>query len=132
MSNGYIPRAAVSDTANYLSKREDIIRLNQMVGEACEKFLTSYAGFLNGQEKCRAQSLIWGIRSVKEYYNKLLVQVLMASYNVWDESHLRYPVLLDVVKENNPDWVERIVKNHDEKLKKCKVSVYPLEEALTA
>ena len=128
----YTARSVCSETENYLSKREDIIRLNRQVGETCEDFLACYESFLSGSEKCQTKSLIWGVRSIREYKNRFLVQVLMASYKVWNESHMRYLELLDAVKENNPEWVERIMRDHESKIKNCKVSVYPLKEALTA
>lgn len=128
----YVPRSLVAEADKYATSREDLIRVQQEVSECCEDFLVCYEDFLNGTERCLTQQLSWGIRSLNDYKNKFLRQVLMGSYKVWDKSHLRYLELLKTVQENNPEWVEKVIKDHEHKLSMCKVSVFPIEEALTA
>lgn len=130
--NGYKPLGMTTEADNYISKREDLMKIYKEIFETCDKFLSLYEGFLKESERCRTMQLAWGVRSVERYKNNFLLHVLMNSYNVFDESHKRYPVLLGYVEANNPEWLEKVVKGHNEKLRKCKVSVYPLEEALTA
>ena len=108
------------------------MKIYKEIFEACDNFLSVYAGFLSDSERCHTMELTWGMLSVDRYKDRFLLLVLMNSYRVFDESHKRYPVLLDWVKKNNPEWLEKVIKDHSEKLRKCKVSVYPLEEALTA
>lgn len=127
--SAYRACTAVSETNQYITNNASLTRLYREVKEMSERQVERYKSFLTESEKSHALQLIWGLRSVNDYNHHFLVLVLMNSYRVFDESHTRYPQLLKVVKENDPEWVERIEKNHEDKIHRCKVSLFNIEEA---
>lgn len=130
--NGYKPLGMTSEADNYIAKRDDLKKICKSVFEACDGFLESYKDFLSDSERCVVMKRAWGFQYVSEYKRKILSEVLFGSYKVFDDSHKRYIQLLNVVRVNNPEWIESVIRDHENKIKQCKVSVYPLEEALTA
>lgn len=130
--SSYKALGMTSEASNYIEKREDLKRNCKQVFDECEKILALYEDFLNDSERCQTKSLTWGIQFVGEFKLKFVTRVLMNSYKVFNESHLRYEKLLRIVQRNNPEWLDLIVSDHEDKLRKCKVSVFPFKEALTA
>ena len=129
---GYKSCSCAADADRYISKQASLIKIFMEINEICENFIASYGEYLTDAEKCYAKQLTWGLRNVHEYTERFFSLVLMNSYRVFDKSHERYPELLKFIKLNDPLWFERVCKNHEDKIRRCKVSVYPLEEALTA
>ena len=54
------------------------------------------------------------------------VNVLFSSYRVWDESHKKYPEILRLIAEHNPEYLRPAMADHERKLKICKVEVYSI------
>ena len=127
--SAYRACTAVSETNQYITNNASLTRLYREVSEMCDRQIERYKSFLTEAEKTHAMQLMWGLRSVEDYNHHFLVLVLMDSYRVFDESHARYPQLLKIVRENDPYWVEKIERDHEDKIHRCKVSLFNIEEA---
>lgn len=86
-----------------------------------------YKSVLPSRQICLASGLIYGCESPQEYAHKFLVLVLMDSYRVFDETHVRYKDILSRIEQYNPEWVESFKREHERKLKMCKVDIFPIE-----
>ena len=98
--------------------------------EACllrDELIERYRAVIPISQICRANGLIYGCESSEEYGNKFLVWVLMNSYNVFDESHTRYKEILSVIERYNPEWTDRFKRDHDRKVRICKVNIFPIK-----
>lgn len=78
-----------------------------------------------GKDGCiKAKMLNTFVREPWEYKRSFMVCALMASYRVFDKTHEKYPRLLELVQENDPEWLDAVEANHEFKLKRCQVPVY--------
>ena len=66
------------------------------------------------------------IPTAEDYRNRFR-SFLMDAYCVFNETHKRYPRILRAIRLNNPEWVDAFVSDHESKLIRCKVSIYPLD-----
>ena len=130
--NGYKAGTFAREAETFSSNQETLKKIQNQIRKTADHFVFLYRDCLTDSEKCHAKQLIWGLSSVAEYNRLFLVLVLMNSYKVFDESHERYIALLQVVNKLNPEWIKSITKDHEAKIARCKVSVYPIGEALTA
>lgn len=124
--------SSITKNVAIYAERGSCERMVKEVLKATETLLQLYGGFLTETDIIKAKALTWGVITGEEYMRRFRIHVLMDSYKVWESSHLRYPELLKIVAANNPEWIEGIIKDHDEKIKRCKVCVFPLGEAQTA
>lgn len=129
--NGYRAGTFAKEAETFSSNNETLKKIQNQIRKTADYFVFQYHDFLTDAERCYAKQLTWGLSSVADYKNLFLVLVLMNTYKVFNESHERYITLLRVVNNLNPEWVERIEKDHEAKIARCKVSVYPIREALT-
>ena len=119
-----------SEALRYITNNSTSVKMWNRVREACNDLLAKYSDILTNSEVCKAKSLCWGCNTPGEYANKFLVLVLMNGYYVWNESHARYIQLLNAIERENPRWVSRFINEHENKLKRCKVPIYPIGEVV--
>ncbi len=108
-----------------------LIKAYKKVEIEMRRLIGKYENVLSDAEKCKAYALLWGCSVVENYQRSFFYQVLIPTYNVFDNTHGRYLTILNAIKANNPEWVTAFENDHEYKLSRCKVSVYSLEEALT-
>lgn len=121
----------IVDAYNYIHENEKLKKIYAEVDCKMRELIEQYAAVLTQSEICKAYLDFWGSRAVEQYCERFFTYVLCNTYNVFDESHSRYILVLDAIKQNNPEWVTAFEHEHERKLAQCKVSVYSLEEALT-
>ena len=124
---GIMVSEAVIYSRNHVTQAKMLAEVVSM----CDNLVEKYRSFLTESEICRANTLIWGVKMDYQYRNEFLANILLNSYRVWDESHKRYSELLKIVAENDPAWLQSVMDDHEYKLRRCKVRVFPLGEART-
>ena len=82
-----------------------------------------YKEVLGKEGSIKAKCLNTFIREPKDYKCSFMVNALMMCYRVFDKTHAKYPRLLELVSENDPDWLEAIKADHEAKLARCKVPI---------
>lgn len=126
-----VKMAEICDAYNYLKSQEHLARAYMEVDSEMRKLIDNYASVLTMSEICKMYSIYWGCRAIGQYHERFFSHVLCKTYNVFDKSHSRYILVLNAIKQNNPEWVSAFEHEHERKLARCKVSVCSLEEALT-
>ena len=116
--------ASITETylANHPKVREQILETRKLVDHLTETYkeVLGIGGTIN------AKVLNSSIREPLEYKKSFMYSALMQSYRVFDNSHSKYPRLLELVKENDPEWVKYVEADHDAKLSRCKVPIYKI------
>ena len=115
-----------SITEQYLSHHPEIRQMIKGCQAEMEKLLANYDRVLGTEEKLRAKTLNTFIREPEGYRWSFFVNVLFSSYRVWDESHKKYPEILRLIAEHNPEYLRPAMADHERKLKICKVEVYSI------
>lgn len=121
----------VSTAFDYIRNHERLARAYMEVDEEMRKLIERYQSVLTKSEICKMYGEFWGCAAIEQYRNRFFSRVLCNTYNVFDKSHSRYILVLNAIKQNNPEWITAFEHEHEQKLARCKVSVYSLEEALT-
>ena len=111
-------------TEQYLAKHPEIQQMIKGCQEEMERLLANYDRVLGIEERLKAKTLNTFIREPMDYRRSFMVNVVFSSYHVWDESHKKYPEILKLVAEYNPEYLRQAIADHDRKLKICKVEVY--------
>lgn len=104
-------------------------KLRQQIWETyqlVDKLVETYQEVLGMEGSIRAKMLNTFIQEPWRYKRTFMINALMMSYRVFDESHKKYPRVLELVRENDPEWLESIKNNHDFKLSRCKVPIYKI------
>lgn len=116
--------ASITETylASHPKVREQILETRKMV----EHLTEMYNEVLGTEGVINAKMLNSSIREAAEYKKSFMYSALMQSYRVFDNSHSKYPRLLELVKENDPEWVKYVEADHDAKLSRCKVPIYKI------
>ena len=121
-----------ADAVRYLEKHVSLEKVLKDIREVEEELMEKYADYLEvAGVKSIASGLTFGNETVEAYKRKFF-HSLLNSYRVFDVSHNNYPILLNVVAVNNPEWVDAVKRDHDEKVKRCKVDIYPFDSEKTA
>ena len=104
---------------------KDVERFQKIL-DMRKHLITCYKPVLN-EYLCReAYGITWGRKNYEDYSFGFLVQVLMRSYSVYNETHKRYPIILELIKKHHPEWVRAFERDHEDKLRLCKVEIYPI------
>ena len=122
------PGIEASMTSGYISSHPEIVKTLREVNCVANTLIETYRNVLSDSEICKAKTLVWGTWSIEEYEHKFLVLILMDTYKVFDESHLRYITILNAIGLNNPNWLMRFKHEHDRKCKRCKVHIFPINK----
>lgn len=123
MSN-YRDLPDVPGLGTYIKTNQNLIRERIKAFKECDRIIDEYKDVLTDTDVCKAKALYWGCDSPEEYRHKFLVLILMDAYRVWDESHMRYPVLLNAIEQRDPQWKARFESEHERKLNRCKRPIY--------
>lgn len=117
--------ASITETylASHPKVREQILETRKMV----EHLTETYNEVLGTEGVINAKMLNSSIREAAEYKKSFMCAALMQSYRVFDKSHSKYPRLLELVKEHDPEWVKHVEADHDAKLSRCKVPIYEIK-----
>lgn len=121
----------VCDAYNYIKNHEHLAKAYMEVDGEMRELIERYQNILTKSEICKMYGEFWGCVAIEQYRKRFFSRVLCNTYNVFDKSHSRYILVLNAIKQNNPEWVAAFEHEHDRKIARCKVSVYSLEEALT-
>ena len=98
--------------------------------ELCNDLISNekYGKFLNDDLKLSAKKLCWGLdRTLEEYKEYFLTNVLMGAYRPFDESHRNYYNILNAIQKLNPEWEKIYVGRHENWVKMLqgrKVPIY--------
>lgn len=114
--------ASMTETylAHHPNVRQSICETQRLMDE----LVKTYQEVLGTEGSIKAKCLNTFIREPREYKHSFMVNALMMCYHVFDASHEKYPRVLELVKENDPEWLERMEADHEAKIARCKVPVY--------
>lgn len=102
--------------------RQQILETHQLTDQLVE----TYQEVLGSEGSIRAKMLNTFIQEPWRYKRTFMINALMMSYRVFDESHQKYPRVLELVQKNDPEWLETVKANHAFKISRCKVPVYQI------
>lgn len=116
-----------SKTETYLRQHPEIQQRIRGTQKLMEQLIADYKEVLGVEGSIRAKMLNSFIREPAEYKSSFMVNALMMCYRVFDSSHTKYPRLLELVKENDPEWLERMESDHKAKIARCKVPIVEID-----
>ena len=105
--------------AHHPNVRQSICETQRLMDD----LVKTYQEVLGTEGSIKAKCLNTFIREPKDYKCSFMVNALMMCYRVFDKTHAKYPRLLELVSENDPDWLEAIKADHEAKLARCKVPI---------
>lgn len=113
-----------SITEAYLVSHPKIRKQIMDTQDLADSLVETYKEVLGKNGCINAKMLNTFVREPLEYKHSFMVNALMMCYHVFDASHEKYPRVLELVKKNDPEWLERMEADHKAKIARCKVPVY--------
>ncbi len=117
-----VTEAAITD--QYLSHHPEIRMMIKECNAEVDTLLNHYGSVLTLSDRINAKTLNTFIREASDYRHSFMVNVLFASYHVWDDTHKKYFEILRLLAEYNPEYIKSAVNDHARKLRVCKVEVH--------
>lgn len=125
--NPHSPKAREQFQSTYNKMYPCLVQERQKIFEEAERLISKYMTVLSSSDIIKARTIFWGCDSSDDYSYRFISCVLAQSYNVWDESHLKYVKMLKLIERYNPEWKQLYVDNHERKIKLCKRPIYDCE-----
>lgn len=113
-----------ASTDYYISRHPELRQMIRECNAEVETLLNHYGSVLTLSDQIKAKTLNTFIREASDYRHSFMVNVLFASYHVWDDTHKKYFEILRLLAEYNPEYIKSAVADHARKLRVCKVEVH--------
>ena len=133
-----LPGYEIRMSETYNKDHKSLMQLYKQVIMFDDYLDNRFSDLLPIMKHTEARGLSYGLYDIERFAGMYLTHILSMSYNVWDESHARYPVLLERIKDLVKEcpfefsalvstWEDEFVRIHERKVKNCKVRVFPIK-----
>lgn len=111
------PGRIVAFVGESSQKDKEAMALNRAIDETATRLIKAYEEILSPSSITKAKTNIWGKRSVEEYENYFLSNVLF-DYRIWEVDEKWLNTLRGLISKHNPEWFGRFLKDKELKLSK--------------
>lgn len=113
-------------TEHYLLHNEPQRRRIMETYHELERLLKDYASVLSLTDRGNVNALNSKIQEAYQYRESFMCYLCMCSYRVFDETHRKYPKILELIAEHDPQYLDYAVSAHEHKIKQCKGPIFEI------